>query len=463
MASQNHIGDFPILPAIGCAAVLAMWCGLGRLHYVHNADSLLLVLVSLQKWTPFFWHQDRYGMLVPLLARPIHDPLLNLLFQGWLTTTAGILAPFLLAVFFGVRRGTAAVAGLATALLLFVMKPVTRLDWLVSQPYGLSLSLGFGGLLFAERRDAFSIASSVVFLSLAHWVNLGVVLVLAPAVALRWRPRALLPLATAVGVGILIQHVGGPTELSFGATDTGVAPTQLLRSWKSIASGAAIYLSHPTVTAVMAGISLLGLWRVPSSSGLSNTGIRAMALTALVYFVATASIRHVAANDFNIRYFYPALVMCLTVTAALVCGALHAHPRLRDCASGAMLVVAVAQAFGAPAPMKIEKTLDMQFGDMTAVVVTTNASVIAGSYWSVWPAVFHANLSSYRRSSSRQVYGLAYRSDVTDGLWSAGHERVRMVARSNEDADVRQALAHLPVPFHLVGRLGRFSLFETDK
>jgi hypothetical protein len=97
------------------------------------------------------------------------------------------------------------------------------------------------------------------------------------------------------------------------------------------------------------------------------------------------------------------------------------------------------------------------------VVVTTNASVIAGSYWSVWPAVFHANLSSYRRSSSRQVYGLAYRSDVTDGLWSAGHERVRMVARSNEDADVRQALAHLPVPFHLVGRLGRFSLFETDK
>ena len=39
------------------------------------------VLVSLQRWTPFYWDQERYGMLIPALALPVRDPLLNLLLQ----------------------------------------------------------------------------------------------------------------------------------------------------------------------------------------------------------------------------------------------------------------------------------------------------------------------------------------------------------------------------------------------
>lgn len=36
-------------------AAVAGWIDLGRLHDFQNADSLLLVLVSLQQWTPFYW------------------------------------------------------------------------------------------------------------------------------------------------------------------------------------------------------------------------------------------------------------------------------------------------------------------------------------------------------------------------------------------------------------------------
>ena len=43
-----------------------MAMSLGRLHEFHSADSILPVLVSLPRWTPFFWQQDRFGMLVPL-------------------------------------------------------------------------------------------------------------------------------------------------------------------------------------------------------------------------------------------------------------------------------------------------------------------------------------------------------------------------------------------------------------
>ena len=64
------------------SAALAAWMGLGTLHDFQHADSLLTVLISTQRWTPFFWGQDRFGMLVPLLAMPIHHPLANLLAQG---------------------------------------------------------------------------------------------------------------------------------------------------------------------------------------------------------------------------------------------------------------------------------------------------------------------------------------------------------------------------------------------
>jgi hypothetical protein len=56
-------------------ASLAAWMGLGTLHDFEHADSLLPVLISTQRWTPFFWGQDRFGMLVPLVAMPIRDPL----------------------------------------------------------------------------------------------------------------------------------------------------------------------------------------------------------------------------------------------------------------------------------------------------------------------------------------------------------------------------------------------------
>ncbi|MCM2335078.1 MAG: hypothetical protein NDI82_14180, partial [Anaeromyxobacteraceae bacterium] len=55
------------------------------------------MLVSLQRWTPFYWDQERYGMLVPLLALPVRDPLWNLLLQRGLLVLGGLAAVVLLA------------------------------------------------------------------------------------------------------------------------------------------------------------------------------------------------------------------------------------------------------------------------------------------------------------------------------------------------------------------------------
>ena len=56
---------------VAALAVAAALVDLGGFHRLEQADSIVPVLVSLQRWTPFFWDQERFGMLVPLLALPV--------------------------------------------------------------------------------------------------------------------------------------------------------------------------------------------------------------------------------------------------------------------------------------------------------------------------------------------------------------------------------------------------------
>ena len=190
----------PWLVVVILTVGVAAWMGLGSLHDFQHADSLLTVLISTQRWTPFFWGQDRFGMLVPLVAMPIRDPLANLLVQGWLMTMGALLAPFVVARFL-VRRtgGWVAIGAVADTLLLLIATPAVQFDWLVTQPYGLSIALGFAALIVADDRDGFGAAATALgLLTLASWVNIGVLVMLAIAAAIGGsKPIRLIASATA--------------------------------------------------------------------------------------------------------------------------------------------------------------------------------------------------------------------------------------------------------------------------
>ena len=90
-----------VLAVLVCAAA---WIDLSSLHRFTNADSLMMSLVSLYKWTPMFWEQNRLGMLLPALAMPFQHPLTNMLVQGGLTTLSGLGSFFLLGYYVAGRR-----------------------------------------------------------------------------------------------------------------------------------------------------------------------------------------------------------------------------------------------------------------------------------------------------------------------------------------------------------------------
>src|SRR5512142_2694983 len=124
---------------------------LGAFHALEHADAIVPVLVSLQRWTPFYWDQERYGMLVPLLALPVRDPFWNLLVQRGLLVLAGLGAVVLLARHVLAGRDWPLAGALAAGGLLLAAPAPWLFEYLGDQPYGLSVALALAGLAVAER------------------------------------------------------------------------------------------------------------------------------------------------------------------------------------------------------------------------------------------------------------------------------------------------------------------------
>jgi hypothetical protein len=75
-----------------CLLYAAATAATGWILLWHSSDTILSSLISLDRWVPYYWGESRFGMLIPLLAAPVRDPGMNLMFQTLLTVWSGLLA-----------------------------------------------------------------------------------------------------------------------------------------------------------------------------------------------------------------------------------------------------------------------------------------------------------------------------------------------------------------------------------
>jgi hypothetical protein len=182
----------PLWPFLTLCAALAAWVDLGSFHQDHSGDSIVPVLTSLYRWTPYYWNCNRIGMLVPLLTRPFSSPFTTLLVQAGLVLFAGFATFFLLSRYM-FRTPSWPLAGAIGVLLFLLLPRGTRFLATFGQPhYVVGMALGLGGLLIADKAAARSrpgwsyLAGAVSLLLLAHWVNSATTAILAPLVVFRW-------------------------------------------------------------------------------------------------------------------------------------------------------------------------------------------------------------------------------------------------------------------------------------
>jgi len=343
-------------------------------------------------------------------------------------------------------------------LFLLVTIPAVQFDWLVTQPYAISISLGFAGLVIADREPPGWIRTlgAFVLLLLACWVNIGSVVMLAIGAVLKGsRPVRLLALqAVAASLASLAARY-----LASSHTITALAPPgKWLNGWWQLGAGTSGVISHPWVAigvALGAIAAMAWLWRsdaLPSQ----RTAIALLAMGVGTWIVLGTSL-WVGMNLYSFRYMYPTLMIAGT-GVAIVFAAPLSRTRALSIASLCAMTVTTVASFGVPSLARVDRGLDDRFGRQSGAIVHAGATVIAGDYWRVWPAVFHANLSLARAHTRAQVFGLAFRSEETDAMWKAGASRVR-IAGWPDDRSIAMVAAEHGVTITPLGHEGEIDLY----
>jgi hypothetical protein len=451
----------------------------GGLHRFSHADAMVPVLVSLQRWTPFYWDQERYGMFVPLVALPIRDPLWNLLAQRFLLALAGLGAVVLLGRHVLAGRDWPLAGALAAALLLAAAPGPWLFELLADQPYGLSFGLALAGLAVAEpdvrgRRPAGRVALGAALVLAAHWVNAGAGLLLVPLAGARalvdraerdlagpvaeppggagrpGDPRQV-PYATGIrdrllvdagllALGVLAGQVairlhprltGRPLELALGFLPVDGWP----RAWATFAAGA--WRSGRGWLAALAAVSAAGVALIAAVPRLRPTLRRALvragalAGAGVAYGLLTGSLGWVAQNGFHWRYLVPSVLLLHVAAVSLLAEPLARSRRLGlpvGAISLAAPALAALVAWGPPSLARVRGALDRTCGALTPRVLALRCDAVAGDYWTVWPAVWHAAWARARGEGPAGgpvvTYGLTHRARPTLPLWARPGARV---------------------------------------
>lgn len=433
---QKSVSPAPLWPYLLLCAATALWIDLGTIHRQHHADSIVPILTSLYHWTPYYWGTNRNGNLVPLLAIPFQDPLVNLLVQDGLVIFSGLATLFLLPryVLRDARWPYAAIV--STAVFLVFAPEDYRFSFLVDQPYAVSLALGLGGLVLAEdmREAKFRIPRFVLallFIGLAHWVNVGIGLLLGILVVFRAlsagkvhfqgrdeeTSRALILLAIGFGLGLMGMQLAPYHETAEGIT----SPDQWLPGWSRLAGNTwtALAPHHGPIFLAMTATLVLVLSACLQPLGeYASTSLHRAAvflLTTILYGAFVCTLEWVERGSFMARYSIPLVILIhtgLSVVAAAPLGlALEARPWQGFCAVAPLVLLAASYSYGYPSPSGVQDDLAERMGSRTADVLAARCTHVAGNYWVVWPTVFHANLVRSRRGRGEVIWGVSFRSE----------------------------------------------------
>jgi hypothetical protein len=466
MAMTDDRRDLPPLwPYLVLCGVAALWVDFGDFHQQNTSDSLVPVLSSLYRWTPYYWECSRLGMLVPLLAVPCKSPFVNLMTQGWLVLFAAFVTFFLLARYVVRRPSWPAVGALAAATFVVLTLPCTTFVCTFGQPhYAVGMALALAALLLAEQATAggamrWWLLPALGLMLLAHWVNAGIALIFgplvvarallenrnagaAPAASLRTRlwdwVRRALDTEARLALGLLAAGLAGHLVLRYLVTDLGdpvgegiANPLRWPEAWKGLAVNtwiAALESSWQRYAALAAGAVLILL--VPAVRRQAAGPLRAavaLAGGAAVYALFVGTLGWVSHNYFCYKYWIPAIFFCevaLAVLAAAPAAALLGARGRRAlwvlAAPG--LLAAVAWAEGRPSRARARAALDqmphsMPLPQCTADLVATRASHLIAPYGDLWVGAFHANLCLYERCENRVLWGVGGRCWPTWEMW----------------------------------------------
>jgi hypothetical protein len=422
------------LAVLATVAAIAAWLDFSRLQEGHHGDSLVPVLTGLTSWTPFFWGQDRFGMLIPLLALPVRDPEAHLFLQGFLVIGLSVWGLTLLVrTLLPQEFPWVPPVSLLLVLLLLLAPAEQRFNILWVQPYTLSFGLGLSAVELLRRTGVWRLIGAGLLFSGAAWVNISMGAVVAPLLVwrvcfvdagrsglARWRAflsgAALMVMATFFSAR-LSQAMPVPhtvLEALPAAAWRGAASELLRNAW---ANGEIRVWVGVAVCLAALGLLSLASVRVREEAGPALMAAAGLAVTAVVPFAAVATSKWVASNGYSLRYLTPPILLleaacCLLATLPLLALPLDRRGAVRWGSAG-VVSLAILLAVGPPSHQAVVQTFESRWGAEARDVISARATHVTGDYWKVWPTVFYATWLLGRPRRLEWPYGISDRSIAT--------------------------------------------------
>lgn len=421
--------------------VLTIFVDLGSLHRGHNGDSMVAVLVGLVRWTPFFWQQNRYGMLWPFLLQWISHPLWNLLAHQACCIFFGLLAHLFLTGWIRLR-GAWLTSGLTSCGLLFFLAPAHyRFDLLSSSQFVTTpIALGFLALMLVHlgshhpRRFYLNLVA-LVLLCVACWVNVALPLLLTPLVVMQksfWQRSCFFNDARTQFFLLMIAGVLG-WSLMLGVYDLAYTSQgldfdkwgysyrmHLLHLYQELSvNQKGPFLLYAWLACIMVGVS--GTKNAAFSRGIAQIylPILSIIVTSLVYSFFVSTRLFAQWNQYAFRYMLPSALMIQIALVALVVlpWNKHADSYKSIFLASVFAFLGVVYAYGLPSLQGVRDDLDNKFGYYTQDLLDADSTHFVGSYQTVWPTVFHVNWKRYEQKSPKRLWGLSNRCLPTRDLW----------------------------------------------
>jgi hypothetical protein len=322
---------------------------------------------------------------------------------------------------------------------------------------------------------------------LAHWVNAAAGVLLGALALVRAAEdlaegeppgavgaragvdAALLAAGLAFGVASVALYpvlTGNPLRLATGF----LPPTEWPRAWATMArhaldEGAGWLLA--LAVAAAAGAALLSL---PPLRPLRRAALlRAGTLVAagLAYAAFAGALRWVAENGFHWRYLAPGALLVHLAAVSLLAEPLARSARLARSAfvtaAVALPLLAVA-SYGLPSVAAARQGLEEATGRRGRAALAAGCDLLAGDYWTVWPAVFDAEWAGAGAGTGRRLFGITHRSNPTIPLWWTRRAELTLcIAEGEERAAERWLRAYGLWPVREVGRADGFVLARIPR
>ena len=473
--SRSRVGLLEACAASFCIG-LGFFVALSSYHSDLNADTLIVYFNSLIRWRPYFWGQDRYGMLIPALATGFQSPLANAIVQNALHVACSIAAWFAMArLCFGRTRwfeiGLLAVAvQFASSGLGDLMNFLT--PW---QLYAPALPLALGALVLSSSRSWIALC----LLCVAEWCNFAIAAFVGPlvvAIALERASRALHPraevkalgrrlalLACAVAFGWFLKKAVADEESTRFRFVLGwdglIGWTKMLADFATSPRSSLWMVASPPLAFAIAFTAHLRLRRSPRSRANALRVACACCASALFYGFVVGASRMAELSGYPRRYLIPSFMLWavawLGAGASLLPGKWIRSFRLRV---GLILIIACLSGarLGWPIPGAAERSIHRRFAADFEWVALAGCTHVVGDYYRVWDNVF------YSRVVGRPVWGIAHRAGVIKDLWTLEKFSDPTVCAWRDDTEeaARQLLWFRLTDLEPVGREGPLILLK---